>query len=820
MKSFLLFFFFLSQFVYPFESEPKHTINIGILSFRDIEANQKSWKPLEEYLNNFNQTYQYKIHSYTQDDLEKAVSKNELDIVIAHSLALVTMETKYSTNNIASIVRKDLCGHFLTTYGSTIVVKSNRENINTLKDLKHQTIAVSHKEGFASYLVPYDLLKENGIDMEKDNKLFITGQPMDKVWDALDDGKADVGVFRTGYLEEMIAKGKLKPSDIKVINPQKVEGFHYMLSSDLYPEWAIAATKNATAEEVKIITLALYSIKDGNCTEFDSFTVPSSYVTTKEMMQKYHIYPFNKMNFYFFEQYEKEIEFVGLLLLFGSWFFVYYYIKTSRKLNEDKKQLKTILTTASDGIHVHDKDGNFIFFSDSFHTMLGYTREEMEKLTVFDLEKRITQEQIAFVIDDVMKSKKILRFESQHQKKDGEKIDIELMINALKIDGKDCIYAVSRDITQLNHDKKLLERQKKEFETIFETTKDGIAVLDFESNFLKVNQAYTDITGLSKEELLQTSCIALSVPEDVEKAKQIFKDIAGEIHIEDFEKACLIKGKKIVVNMSLSLMPDKEHILVSIKNISHQKLFETQSKLASLGEMIGNITHQWRQPLSVISTIASGIQFRDEVGTLKDYPNTSDDMETIMVQIEYLNRTIEDFRDFIRGDIFKKLVDARQLVKKTLSIASASMKKNDITLVLNDKDNFMFEGYENELVQAFLNIINNGKDAIVESLGVDEEKYIFINIVNQNGQYIEFLDNGGGISDTILSRVFEPYFTTKSQDIGTGIGLSMTHQIVTKHHDAHIEVSNKEYEYNGNKCKGASFKIIFLTNTKLNKEVE
>lgn len=940
MKYLFLLFFFLSPFVYAFETQPKHTINIGILSFRDIDENQKAWKPLEEYLNKQNQTYQYKIHSYAQNDLEKAVAKNELDIVIAHSLSLVTMETKYHTHNIASIVKKDLCGHLLTTYGSVIVVKSNREDINNLQDIKNKKIAVSHKEGFASYLVPYDLLKENGIDMEKDSKVLFTGQPMDKVWDALDGGKADVGVFRTGYLEELIAKGKLKLSDIKVINSQKVEGFHYMLSSKLYPEWAVAAAKNASGEEVKMITLALYSIKKSNCTEYDSFTVPSSYVATRELMEKYHIYPFDYEEAtleLFYEKYELVIEFSILLLLFWSWAFTYYYIRSSRKMKQDANQLQTILTTASDGIHVHDKDGKFIFFSDSFHNMLGYTREEMEHLSVFDLEKNLNSEQIANVINDVITNNKILRFEAKHQKKDGRFIAIELIINAITLDNKPYIYAVSRDITQQkalenqllkaqeighfgsyefdiknnlwtsskelnnilgidenyqktaqswldiihkdfidemrqylytniltnkeNFDKVykiknqvtkedrwvygkgtleldidnnplklfgviqditlqkeyelLIIEKKEEFETIFETSQAGIAVMDLDSNFLKVNEAYSEITGLSKEELLQTSCIRLSIPEDVEKSKQIFKDVAKYGRVDDFEKHCIINGKKLTVSMSLSLMPDNQHILASIKNISYKKLFEEQSKLAIMGEMIGNITHQWRQPLSVISTIASGISFRSEMGTLEDYNNTTNDMEMIMVQINYLSHTIEDFRNFIRGDTLAQEVSAKRMIDKTTSIIGATMKKNDISLILNCEDDFIFMGFENELIQAIINIINNAKDALLENLGSEEEKYIFINISNKDEKYIEFLDNGGGILEDVLPRIFEPYFTTKALDVGTGIGLSMTYKIITEHHNASIEASNKEYEYNKKKHKGASFRIIF-DNPKLN----
>jgi PAS domain S-box-containing protein len=814
MKNFVLFFLLLNHFIYASEINSQNTITIGILSCRDLNANQKAWKPLEEYLNNFTQIYQYKIQSYPQDDLEQVIATNQVDILIADSVSSVMMETKYRTHNIASVVKKGLDGQLLTSYGSVIVVKSNRDDINVLEDVKNKKVAISNKSGLETYLIAKNMLEEIKLDIDKDCDLVITGQPMDKVWEALHSGKADVGVFRTGYLEELIAKGKLKQSDIKVIDPKKEEGFDYMLSSKLYPEWAVIASNNVSDEAVKMVTVGLYSIKESNCSEYDSFSLPSSYASTREMMRKYHIYPFNKIQFCFSQFLEEYflyiVIFMGVIVLF-SWFFVYYYIKTSQKLKEDSEQLNTILTTASDGIHVLDKEGKFIFFSDAFHTMLGYTREEMSKLTVFDLEKRTTRHGIISCIDDVMSSGKVLRFEAKHAKKDGTIMDIELIINGITLNNEHYLYAVSRDITELKKQQKLLKEQKKEFETIFESSQDGIAVLDLESKFLRVNGAYTTILGLTKEELLQTTCIALSIPEDIEKTKQIFKDIADGFSIENFEKYYNVNGKNIIVSISLSLMPDKQHILASVKNISHKKLFEAQSKLAAMGEMIGNITHQWRQPLSVISTIASGIQFRYEIGTLQNYQSTGDDMETIMVQIDYLSRTIEDFRDFIRGDVSRQEVYTKRLIEKTIAIVGASMKKNDIAILLNNDGDFSFDGYENELVQAFLNIINNAKDAIVENLGINEDKYIFINISNKDGNSIEFLDNGGGINDAILPKIFESYFTTKPKDIGTGIGLSMTQQIVTEHHNAKIEVSNKEYEYNGNKWKGASFKIFFLS---------
>ncbi len=159
MKYLFLFLFYFIHFVYAIDTLPKHnTINIGILSFRDIDENQKAWKPLEDYLNNHNKTYQFKIHSYIQDDLEKAVAKNELDIIFVYPLVSVAMETKYHTHNIASIVRKDSDGKLLNSYGSTIIVRASRDDINSLKDLKDKTIAIPVKTGFVTYLIPKEML--------------------------------------------------------------------------------------------------------------------------------------------------------------------------------------------------------------------------------------------------------------------------------------------------------------------------------------------------------------------------------------------------------------------------------------------------------------------------------------------------------------------------------------------------------------------------------------------------------------------------------------------------------------------------------------
>ena len=137
--------------------------------------------------------------------------------------------------------------------------------------------------------------------------------------------------------------------------------------------------------------------------------------------------------------------------------------------------------------------------------------------------------------------------------------------------------------------------------------------------------------------------------------------------------------------------------------------------------------------------------------------------------------------------------------------------------VSNLKDDMTIEGYENEIIQSFINIINNAKDAIKENVKSDE-KLIFINSVQQDSSSLSIIikDNGGGIPDNVIHRIFEPYFTTKNKSTGTGIGLSMTYKMLVERHHALIDVYNEEYIYNNKNYKGACFRITFNKNSPTN----
>ena len=244
--------------------------------------------------------------------------------------------------------------------------------------------------------------------------------------------------------------------------------------------------------------------------------------------------------------------------------------------------------------------------------------------------------------------------------------------------------------------------------------------------------------------------------------------------------------------------------LTELKN--KELLLAEQSRMAAMGEMIGNIAHQWRQPLSVISTAASGMRLQKEYDLLTD-EELIENCTKIDENSQYLSKTIDDFRDFIKNNKEKKNFNIKDVINSSINIIQSMLTMNHITLVQNIDIDYNIEGYQNELSQAILNILNNSKDIL--TINNIEKKLIFISLINRNDNIVlQIKDNGGGIDDTIINKIFEPYFTTKHQSQGTGLGLYTVFNIIKKM-NLNITVENNEYIYKSKNYKGALVEIIF-----------
>jgi len=240
------------------------------------------------------------------------------------------------------------------------------------------------------------------------------------------------------------------------------------------------------------------------------------------------------------------------------------------------------------------------------------------------------------------------------------------------------------------------------------------------------------------------------------------------------------------------------------KNQKQHELLAQKTKLAAMGEMLENIAHQWRQPLSVITTASTGIKVHKEMESLTD-ELFNDSIDIINSSAQHLSATIEDFKEFFQPDKEKTQFNIDTSINKTLNLLSSSLKVEGITVIQNIEAGTI-NGYERELLQVFLNIFNNAKDAL---LLTNNERFIFIEgYKEKNNLIIKIKDSAGGIQKDIIKRIFEPYFTTKHQSQGTGIGLYMSQEIITRHMNGKISVENVHYKYQHKSYVGACFTIL------------
>jgi len=245
-----------------------------------------------------------------------------------------------------------------------------------------------------------------------------------------------------------------------------------------------------------------------------------------------------------------------------------------------------------------------------------------------------------------------------------------------------------------------------------------------------------------------------------------------------------IKKDKELIELNKSLVQRVEEE-VSRNRKKDQHMIQ-QSRLAQMGEMISMIAHQWRQPLSAISSTSLGLELKAKLNKA-DTDIIIKATQNISSYSQHLSSTIDDFREFFKSNKEKKDITYLELIRSVLSIIEISLENKHITLVTNLKCNRTFYTYPNEIKQVILNLIKNSEDVLLER----EVENPTITIETKNS-ILRVYDNGGGISDDIIDDIFNPYFSTKLEKNGTGLGLYMSKTIIQDHCGGELSVKNGE----------------------------
>ena len=297
--------------------------------------------------------------------------------------------------------------------------------------------------------------------------------------------------------------------------------------------------------------------------------------------------------------------------------------------------------------------------------------------------------------------------------------------------------------------------------------------------------------------------------DDVQNAINTKKEELNQEFKEYLIKTIIFASILISILMAISIYLTKilqqKFIKYQDEKEKQQNIISQQAKMAAMGEMIGNIAHQWRQPLSSISVSSTGMMLQKQMNILED-EFLMKGLKQINDSVQYLSTTIDDFRNFYKTDKNKQEFKIQETIEKVVNLVDSQFRFHRIEIIQNI-ENVVITTYENELIQVIINLLNNSRDELVKK-DSDFKKLVFINVSKkENFVSIEIVDNAGGVPDDIIERVFEPYFTTKNQSKGTGIGLYMSREIICKSMNGEIFVKNDTFNYAGETYDGAVFKI-------------
>jgi len=364
-----------------------------------------------------------------------------------------------------------------------------------------------------------------------------------------------------------------------------------------------------------------------------------------------------------------------------------------------------------------------------------------------------------------------------------------------------------------------LRRAKDEWERTFDSVPDLVATLDNQCRILRVNEAMARRLGLKTEQCIGLHCYevihaASGPPEFCPHVKTMADGCqhAEELHVERFGGDFLVtttplldeKGESFgTVHIAhditerkrnqetLQRLNDELEMRVAERTAElreKDQILLLQSRQAAMGEMIGNIAHQWRQPLNTLGLTIQQLELFYDLGEF-DREFLSKSAARAMHLIHHMSQTIDDFRNYFSPDKEMVQFKASEAIANTLSLMEDSLKNQHIDIEVVTDDDPVIYGYPNEFAQVLLNILINAKDALTERK-IDNPRVTVV-LGSQGGRaVVTVTDNAGGVAQEILGKIFDPYFTTKGPHQGTGVGLFMSKTIIEKNMGGKLTVSN------------------------------
>ncbi len=759
------------------------TVRIGVLAFRGHQQAMSRWQPMADYLNVNLPGIRFKIVPLNMQQLRKATAAEDIDFVLTNPGNYVLLESRYGASRIATL-KRHWQGHDYSRFGAVIFTRRDDPDIKSLKDLKGHSLMIVNNHAFGGFQMAWRELKEAGVDPFKDiAELKFNGFPQDNIVHAVMDGEVDAGTVRTGILENMALNGKVELDKIRVLEDRNVEGFQFLLSTRLYPEWPLAKLKHTPDVLASKLVVALLSAPEGafslSGTDWVSWTIPLEYSTVNELMRELRIGPYLPDAQLSLSQTIKEYAhwlIMILIVLFSLALLSLFVLRVNRRLVYTQHILQ-----------------------DEIAERIVAQEKLNENKSV--LEQRVV-ERTASLAE--------LNSSLQHS---------EMTLRELNRIVADFPVPLEEKI------RSLIELGRKHFgfasASLYRRNDDGVSLVmmaGVESDTAAISGSVDQTTRLPAgmgidefDEMLQDDDVLLaerSFPVDDNargEAGQLLSCVAVKVLVEGkpYGILCLADYQEEGRNLGevdrdiLQLIADWLGMEIARKHVGdreqqHLSDLAHVTRLSTMGEMASGLAHELNQPLTAIANYLRGCQRRIDRDNLEVAELTAIMQQSIQ-EAERAAEIIRRMRAFVnKEDPHHERVDINELITRVSNFLRSEMERKSIALRLSLAKNLPILIVDAiQIEQVLLNLLRNAIDAVHAPWQGEKMIEVVSSMAATDRVHIEVRDTGSGLPEGEQQQIFDPFYTTK--DEGMGMGLSISRTIIEAHGGTMYTDSSERY---------------------------
>ncbi len=501
------------------------------------------------------------------------------------------------------------------------------------------------------------------------------------------------------------------------------------------------------------------------------------------------------------------------------------------QINYQKSLLDSVLNNIPDLISYKDSEGKYLGVNKAFAEFVGKKASEINGKMAQDIFNEATVEHFIKNDNRTLENKRKSKYKGHLKNKDGQNSYFETIKAPFYINQKGLLgtLAVSRDITANISHINALKYSEERYRGLVESQNDLVIRVSKDNTITYINDAYCAKFSIKREQIVGQVPMAFHL--NREQLEMFFKKKhIKRTHRLQTEENFYLKDGKIWISWDFYGVTDAENNVIEIQGVgrditpiknteeqlqrTNEQLKELhdslekqveeavsdlrtkdhmlikQSRQAAMGEMIGNIAHQWRQPINSLGLIIQNMQTAFEYKKLTE-PYMKEKVGKILDLIRYMSETIDDFKDFFKPQYAASKFILTDVIDKTVKFIESNFEHNNIVISLEGSTDVELSGFPNELSQVILNILVNAKDNFIEQ-GIKNPQIRIITKRHNSTIAISIADNGGGIDDKLIHKIFEPYFTTKDQGQGTGLGLYMAKSIVERNLNGQLWAENEK----------------------------